>query len=165
MKVIFVRHGQSEANRIGIIQGSSIDTPLSSHGLDQAEAAAKTAPKDVDVCFCSHLMRARQTAKIMFPYLDPVIDDRLIERGLGVWEGKLYDESRRLLEYQSTPEGGEEFYEVEARIRSFLEMLKRDYPDKKVACVSHAGTIYSALEMSGAPGVELGNAEWVELEL
>lgn len=164
MKVTFYRHGQSMANLQGIIQGSSVDTPLSEKGIADAVKASETARRDFDVCFCSHLMRARQTAEILFPYLEPVIDDRLIERGLGVWEGQLYDESRRLLEYRTTPEGGEEFEAVNARIRDFLEMLKRGYAGKKVVCVSHAGAIWSAMEVCGAKPAELGNVGFVELE-
>ena len=164
MKVTFYRHGQSMANLRGIIQGSSVDTPLSEKGIADAVKASEHARRDFDICFCSHMMRARQTAEILFPYLEPVVDDRLIERGLGVWEGELYDDSRRLLEYTMTPEGGEDFRDVEARLRDFLEMLRRDYPDKKVVCVSHAGAIWSAMEVCGMEPAELGNVGFVELE-
>jgi len=164
MKITFVRHGQSEANLAGIIQGCTVDTPLSPKGVEDTRAAAPGFTERYDVCFCSHLMRARQTAGILFPYLEPIIDDRLIERGLGVWENTLYTPERRLLEYEMTPEGGERFEEVEARARDFMDMLKRDYGDKKVVCVSHAGTIFSVLEICGIKGVELHNVEAVEVE-
>ena len=62
MKVYFIRHGQSEGNRLHLHCGWS-DTPLSELGHQQARAA-NAYLKDIpfDRIYCSDVPRARQTA-------------------------------------------------------------------------------------------------------
>ena len=58
MKMILVRHGQTEWNLLGKYQGQS-DTSLSEKGRQQAELLAKNFPVDrVDAVYASDLKRA-----------------------------------------------------------------------------------------------------------
>lgn len=60
VKVYIVRHGETEENRQGIMQGQ-LDTPLNAAGLRQAELAAD-ALEDVPfgAAYSSDLQRARK---------------------------------------------------------------------------------------------------------
>ena len=73
MKVYFIRHGQSEGNRLHLHCGWS-DTPLSELGHQQARAA-NAYLKDIpfDRIYCSDLPRARQTADVRIT--DAAIDE------------------------------------------------------------------------------------------
>ena len=84
-----IRHGKTDWNERRKIQGQ-IDIPLNDNGRRMAEEAAERY-KDVhfDVCYCSPLVRAKETADILLKGRDvPVIyDDRLKEFGFGIYEG------------------------------------------------------------------------------
>ena len=63
VRIYIVRHGETEENRQGIVQGH-LDTSLNSEGERQSDLVAK-ALKDVpfDTCYSSDLQRAVETAK------------------------------------------------------------------------------------------------------
>ena len=84
-----MRHGQTDWNITRRLQGRT-DTPLNEHGRDMAVAARdKYAELSFDICFCSPLQRARETAEIFLEDRNiPVIsDERLIEMSFGEYEG------------------------------------------------------------------------------
>ena len=63
---IFVRHGETDANRAGILQGGSVNLPLNETGKLQAEAAAEYLKSEAfDAAFSSDLLRAAETARII----------------------------------------------------------------------------------------------------
>ena len=86
-----MRHGKTDWNELHKLQGHT-DIPFNANGIAMAENAAKEY-KNVhfDVCYCSPLTRARQTADIILRDRDEkvpvIIDDRLIEMGFGEYEG------------------------------------------------------------------------------
>ncbi len=84
-----IRHGKTEWNEIHKLQGRT-DIPLNEEGRAMAREAADRY-KDIhfDICFCSPLVRARETAEILLEGRDvPIIfDDRLIEMSFGIYEG------------------------------------------------------------------------------
>ena len=68
-KIYFVRHGQTKANKNGLIFGQW-DLPLNQTGIKQAkktaEKLAKIARKEkIDAILCSPLTRTKQTASII----------------------------------------------------------------------------------------------------
>src|SRR6185436_91891 len=68
MRLIIVRHGESEWNRVGRYQGQC-DAPLSDLGLRQAEALARRlSDEPLDVIFTSPLQRAAKTAEAIARY-------------------------------------------------------------------------------------------------
>src|ERR1700758_4922692 len=88
-----LRHGATEANlaRPPWLQGRRVDPPLARLGVRQAEATRDfLAVRPIDVCYCSPLLRALQTAKIVAaPYgLTPIPVNALIECDIGRWEGQ-----------------------------------------------------------------------------
>ena len=84
-----IRHGKTDWNVRHKIQGRT-DVPLNDEGRAQA-MRAKEEYRDVhfDVCYCSPLRRARETAEILLQDRDVPIytDDRLKEMGFGIFEG------------------------------------------------------------------------------
>src|SRR4051794_36183631 len=62
-RLVVVRHGETEWNRAGRIQGFRADSPLTSIGLAQAEAlAVRLAREGIDLLFASDLGRTLMTA-------------------------------------------------------------------------------------------------------
>lgn len=84
-----MRHGQTDWNKLHKLQGQT-DIELNENGRAMAREAAELY-KDVhfDVCFCSPLVRAVETAKLVLEGRDiPVTyDDRLKEMNFGIYEG------------------------------------------------------------------------------
>ncbi len=84
-----IRHGKTDWNVLHRLQGRT-DIPLNDEGRQMAEAA-RTEYRDVhfDICFCSPLIRAKETAEILLKDRNiPILtDERLVEMGFGSYEG------------------------------------------------------------------------------
>ena len=85
-----IRHGRTDWNDRHKLQGMT-DIPLNEEGRRMAEEA-REAYREVhfDICFCSPLSRARETAEILLRGRDiPILtDERLREMGFGTYEGQ-----------------------------------------------------------------------------
>ena len=85
--IYIIRHGQTELNSRGVLQGRS-DHALNETGIAQArEAAERLRDIPFSVVWSSPLVWALQTAEIIAPGLTPNVDDRLIEMDYGPYEG------------------------------------------------------------------------------
>lgn len=127
-----MRHGKTDWNQLRKLQGRT-DIPLNDIGREMARKAAETY-KDVhfDVCFCSPLSRAFETAQIFLAGRDIEIipDERLVEMSFGIYEGSENASEikgcpidflfNKPAEYKGT-EGGETFEELFARTGDFLK--------------------------------------------
>ncbi len=81
MKIYYVRHGQTEWNKLNKIQGI-VDMPLNEEGIKQAYKTKEIINNiEFDCAICSPLKRTRQTLDIILEGRSiPVIyDKRLIE--------------------------------------------------------------------------------------
>ena len=88
-KLVFLRHGRTEWNELGKLQGQA-DVELDEVGERQAEEAARFfADWDFGACYTSNLKRALRTAHMVVePHgLDVVPDARLQEINIGSWSG------------------------------------------------------------------------------
>ena len=95
-----IRHGATEANlaRPQRLQGRKSDPALARLGVRQAEATRDLlAIRPIDVCYCSPLLRAVQTASIVaLPHgLAPAAVESLTECDIGRWEGLDWQTIRR----------------------------------------------------------------------
>jgi len=86
----FIRHGQTDLNQKGIVQGRGVNSPLNQNGIQQANAfyeAYKTIP--FDKIYTSTLLRTHQTVA---PFLEMGIPmEKLVgldEISWGIYEGK-----------------------------------------------------------------------------
>src|SRR5580693_1034054 len=94
-----VRHAATEANlaRPARLQGRKHNPPLARLGIRQAEATRDfLAVRPIDICYCSPMIRALQTAQIVAePYgLSPIPVEALTECDIGRWEGLDWQEIR-----------------------------------------------------------------------
>ena len=96
MRLILVRHGETDWVREGRYQGST-DVPLNECGIRQAEALATVIKKERPVAiYSSGLTRALETAKLIAKVCRRrvTLDDRLNEVSFGRWEGAKHHEIR-----------------------------------------------------------------------
>lgn len=98
MKIVIVRHGESEFNKLIDVEGVQMfcgakDIGLTEKGKNQAKNLEKSEIlKNADKVFASDLSRAIDTAKFAIPNKEILIDKRIRERSLGYFEGKYVDE-------------------------------------------------------------------------
>lgn len=145
MVLYLVRHGKTSWNKLGLLQGES-DIPLNKEGKDSAlKLKEYFSDKNIDICFSSPLKRAYDTAKIIFPDLNIVISNQIIERFLGQFEGKNYQEYNFAdywdYEKNSNDLGVEPIQTLLKRSELFLNYLRENYYDKNVVVVSHKAFI------------------------
>lgn len=110
---LLLRHGESDYNAAGRMQGASDRPRLTARGEAQARAAAALLPSQVDALFVSPLARAARTAELLRavrPDLpQPQVLDELREIDLPEWEGRAFaeidrDDAERRTLWRSTPE-------------------------------------------------------------
>ena len=89
MKIYLVRHGETDWNQAGRLQGQT-DIDLDAQGFAQAaEAAERLKEVPFEIAFCSPLIRARHTAETIVGErkITLTTDERLRELNFGPWEG------------------------------------------------------------------------------
>ena len=154
MKIYIVRHGQTDWNVEGRYAGR-IDIPLNSKGIKQAkETKEKLKNIKFDKVFSSPLLRAYETAKIIYDG-EIIKDERIIERGNGDLEGKLKSEIKEKIDFNNpnkTEYNIESIISVRKRIKDFLDDITTNYKNKNILVVMHAGIgIYARCYFEGEP--------------
>ena len=151
MRVVILRHGTTELNKQGMIQGSNVDPDLSKEGRAYAEKAAKNFdPSQFDAVYASPLKRAQQTARIFVGDKTPIITDKRIEElSYGSWDGKSSLEYRKkhpdafnskglindnIYKYAPDVEKREDFRK---RIAAFFDDLYKEHANDTVLVVCH----------------------------
>ena len=145
MGLYFVRHGQTDWNVRGKLQGKS-DIALNETGRLQAVKTREQLKQvAMDAIYCSPLQRARETAEIINALwgLSIQCDERLMERSFGDMEGALrkdvpFDD---LWAFSSASmfAGGEDTAHFYERVESFLREILPDAQDKEILIVAHGG--------------------------
>lgn len=150
-ELIVVRHGQTEWNLAGRVQGTN-DSPLTALGREQARdhaarlGALLPPPERI---ICSPLGRARDTAALIaLPLRCPVeYHDALRERSVGALEGRTHawvavhepaiHAEKRARPWLWRPPGGESLADVALRLRPFLDdLLSRRF--QRLVLVTHS---------------------------
>lgn len=127
MRLILVRHGESEANAKGINQGQYLDTPLTKKGVEQAKKVAKRLKEEkIDMIYSSDLIRAKQTAREINKFHDLKI---------------IFD--KRIREKDHPIEESENFI---SRVKSFFDEIKDK--SKNILIVAHGGVNLTLLAIS-----------------
>lgn len=185
--IYFIRHGQTDWNAEGRLQGGR-DTDLNAQGELQAAAvaqrlAAAAGPKLADADFvASPLKRTRRTMEILRSTLGLPpdayrADARLREIGFGSWEGSTWAEIRRRdpagaagrdrdrWHHRPPGTGGESYAALVERVGPLLADLERD-----TVIVAHGGVARAALVALGhldiyaAPRIGIRQGEVLLLE-
>jgi broad specificity phosphatase PhoE len=145
----YVRHGETDFNRQGRLQGRR-DTVLNAHGRRQAaecgallrDLFARDHRQAQDFKYISSpLKRARETMEILRATLDLEahdyeVDARLLEIAYGEWEGLTLQEiearnasvlsARERDKWDFAPPGGESYRQLAVRIGDWYRSLSRD---------------------------------------
>jgi len=156
--IYYIRHGETEWNAEGKLQGAQ-DIPLNDLGRKQAADAggilaglfARDGRNQQSLPFvASPLGRARSTMELLrdalkLPPHDYSIDDRLREIGYGHWEGSTLSQmqasdpdvfaARQADKWTVPPPGGETYASVQLRMRDWYDSLLGD-----TVAVAHGGT-------------------------
>jgi broad specificity phosphatase PhoE len=162
----YVRHGETDFNRQGRLQGRR-DIPLNAHGRRQAaecgvllrDLFARDHRQAQDLKYVSSpLKRARETMEILRATLslqvrDYEIDARLIEIAYGEWEGLTLQEiemrnasvlsARERDKWDFAPPGGESYRELADRIGSWYKSLTAD-----TVVAAHGGGVRALMAIS-----------------
>lgn len=154
MKIVLVRHGESEGN----VQHVISDDPkrivnLTVRGRAQAEAAsANLREMPFTSAYASQFARARQTAAILLRHhkLELNIDARLNERisGMDGLPVHLFNDMVSPDPLHLKSEKGETFLEQMERVRSFLDEVAMCHEEGVVLAVSHENPIVAALALT-----------------
>lgn len=154
-RLILIRHGQSEANRVSGFTGHS-HIPLSELGRRQAEKTAEYVEKNykIDEIYSSDLLRAYETGAALSKKLGMMeikTDKGLREIYAGVWEGlpfaeipEKYPEDfkkwKEHIEYCKCT-GGESVAEMHERILKTILRISKENEGKTVAVTFHSTPI------------------------
>ena len=151
-KLYIVRHGQTDWNVKKLLQGST-DIELNEMGIKQAkELSKKLDLSQIDICFCSPLKRARQTANILLQDKVKVIyDDMIVERGFGNYEGKPINFDLIIPQWNyklnDNSNNIESIQDCLLRAKKFIDKVKENYPNKAILIISH-GSFIKALHFN-----------------
>ena len=137
-----------------------IDVPLSELGVRQSQAlgswfAKLPSQEQPEVILCSPYERAQQTARLVAEcarmsatVTQLRIDERLREKEFGILDRltklgiqrkhpELHEQRAHVGKFYFRPPGGESWCDVILRLRSLLEMITREYGDRRVLVVAH----------------------------
>jgi broad specificity phosphatase PhoE len=171
-EIVLVRHGHSQGNLADAqareagaerldLDARDADGELSETGEQQADAVAAWLARAPEgsrptVVVSSPYRRAADTARRVLADsdLDLVLDERLRERDLGVFDGltglgirSRYPEEAerrsRLGKFYYQPPSGESWADVVLRVRSLLDDLRHGYDDERVWLFTHQAVISS----------------------
>jgi uncharacterized phosphatase len=151
MRIYIIRHGQTDANKNAIIQGRT-DNPLNETGRLQAKQTAKYLKSlnlDFDYCVSSPLDRAIETAKIikdsMGLKIKTHIEDELIERDFGDFDGNRIEEGYFEAVHEGLIPGMETDEQIEKRVKIFFKLFFNNHKHKQVLMIAHSHVIKAIL--------------------
>lgn len=158
----FIRHGAVSPTLKGRYIGTT-DVELS----DEGRLALRRLDHELDypyakVVFTSPLKRCTQTARILYPNIEPLVIDQLSECSFGEWENKTADELKGDAEFArwlagepgAKPPRGESNADFTRRICLIFEnivdgMIKTGTTDAVI--VTHGGVMTTLLAVYGIP--------------
>lgn len=179
LTLLLVRHGQTEWNAAGLMQGQTPHAALTELGHQQSvEVAQEVAGHAPGALISSDLHRALQTADYCAEAtgLEVQTSPALREQGYGILEGRPSRELWDIVDWDDphwAPEGGESLTQLHARVAAYLDHLLRHLPAEidTVALVTHGDTIravqavVAGLGPEGMPAVTPQNGTLTRLEL
>lgn len=154
MKLILVRHGETQENVDGIVQGWT-DSVLNKNGKQQALTASKKFVEPITAIYSSDLKRCLETTKYFkdkYPELPFSTDRRLRERNFGDAQGTHKELHDWEIFWASNDEvsipNTETLNVYTNRVRSFLEDLKKRHDNnEQILIITHGGTINRIMDI------------------
>lgn len=147
MNICLIRHGETDWNVIGKLQGRE-DIPLNDNGKLQAKNCGISLSNiNWKAIFTSPLLRAKETADILARVLniqDIYEDIDLIERDYGKASGLTVKEREKLFP-DGVYEGMEDWYMLRDRVYKAILNSANRFPSGDIIIVSHGSAINSIL--------------------
>lgn len=143
MEVTFLRHAKTDLNGKGYI-ATTKDYFLNEIGREECLRNV-FSPNSFNSVYCSPYKRTIETAKIVYPYLEPVILSNLVQRDLGVLNEKMKKDYsieylKSVREYLVNPENAETLEDIMERLNAFFEYIKLQHDDNsRILVVTHNG--------------------------
>lgn len=170
-KIHLLRHGLTEGNLQGLYIGHT-DSPLCEAGIKQIEQMKKEyIYPDASFVFSSPLSRCTDTAKLIYPSVEPIVIEDLIEYDFGAFDGRSAEELHKKQptfdawlagEPGVRPPFGETNAEFAKRVCTcfckIVDGILKTETDNTVI-VTHGGVIMTLLANYALP--ELEASEWL----
>ena len=175
MRLILVRHGETQSNVDKLLDTAHPGAPLTARGHEQAEKLAEAlAHEEIDALYASTLTRAQQTAAPLAKTrgLSTLIIDGIHEIAAGVeemnsdwrnyidmlWSWSEYNMDAKL-------EDGESLREFLDRFNTAITRIEEE-GHERVAVISHGAAlrvwaIYQDPEFTAEHALPLGNTDWI----
>ena len=158
-QICLVRHGETDWNLQGLVQGST-DIPLNARGYAQAGVAGEYLEQEHwDFLYASPLSRAYATAAaigerigISTIHTEPLLQ----ERHFGQAEGMEVVLRKEFFRGKTIP-GAETWEAVQARGLEIIEQLALRHPGARILVVTHGGFIGGLLSVISKGEIEPGN--------
>ena len=143
MIVTILRHGTTDLNGKGLI-ATKLDYSLNDNGKKQCIENI-FAKNDFSTVYSSPYKRTLETARLVYPYSEPIIVPCIVQRDLGILNEKYKkDYTREYLnlvrEYIVNPEGAETLNDIMIRLDCFFDYVRlNSSDDDNVLVVTHNG--------------------------
>lgn len=165
-RIILVRHGQTEWNRVERFRGRA-DVPLNETGLAQAQATGRriAAEWQPSAIYTSPLSRSVKTAEAIAEHHDLAVQQHpgLADIDYGEWQGLSPQEARRhwpeeidtwyQRPHKARIPGGETLEDLRARAMETVNELAARHPGETIVLVGH--TVINRIILLGV--LRLGN--------
>jgi len=157
-EIYIIRHGETDLNKSGIVQGRGVDSQLNDRGRQQAQAFYNHFHREgFEIIYTSSLRRAQQTVQPFVEAGHPIFPHQdLDEISWGIYEGRLPDTAtsqdyvnmlkkwRTGILDEKIP-GGESPRELQQRQLRFIEHVLKPATQKKILICIHGRAMRSLL--------------------
>ena len=162
LKIHLIRHGATDANKLGLHIGCKTDMPLSPEGLNELmEMRRDIDYPEIQRLYSSPMLRARQSASVLYPNMPIYPVENLKEYDFGDFEGKTAQELELHPDFipwasgklSATP-NGEDNKEFVKRLCVGLQQIVLDMLEDNLetsAVIMHGGAIMMLLAACGVP--------------
>lgn len=158
-KYYLLRHGKNnhqEDNPDILYCYPDNNTPcfLIEEGISQVKKAGEMLKdKNIDLIFCSDILRTRQTAKIVaeiigFDLNKIIYDVRLRDINWGIFGGKSrkeawdFHKNNKINMFENEPPKGESWNKCQERMKNVLEEIENNFQGKNVLIISHGDPLW-----------------------
>lgn len=183
MKLVIIRHGQTNANLENVVQGAGVDLPLNSTGREQAAIVGKKLAElyNFPQLYCSEMLRAQQTAEIIAEFCNCSVKvfPNLEEVHFGAAEGlpsaealRIYKDIFDVVDDDDNPfskdvfiPGGESINQSTSRAVNALMAIKNDAEFPLLGVVTHGSLMFNLYRYFFDQPRRFENCDYFEVEL
>lgn len=168
-KIHLIRHGLTDGNTEGRYIGAKTDLPLSARGVSELNMLKDSVSyPEIDALYSSPMLRARQTAAVLYPDFPLKMVDELTEFDFGDFEGKTALQLENNPQFRDWASGksdsvpnGESTRDFIKRVCLGLNLIVRDMMQNgtnDAAVIMHGGAIMMLLSATAVPRRQ--SVEW-----